>query len=230
MSKTKMRHRFESELEVLEERLLGLGSLARTALADAVTALMHNHTSASELVIVRDDNVDSAYHVIEEQALELLALQTPVASELRTVAAALRVGRHFERIGDEAVSIAKLALAADALPPSERMLRIIDDMGTRTLEMVDGALQALAERDADRAPSFVEADDAVDALHQDIFWEVIADRDDPRRLEWGMRMHQVSRHLERAADHAVDVAEEVAFMVTGKLRRLPDDRAIEHLE
>lgn len=230
MAEITIRPRFEAELRSLEARVGDMAVAARTALELALQALAENEVELCAVVIDGDDEIDEEYRDVERSVLQLLALQTPVASDLRLVVAILHVNQHLERIADMAVNIAKLVRAAAPLPRSARVARLLQQMGERALTMLDESMRAFRERDTQLSETLPVMDEPVDELHQRVFREIVATAGDPERLEWGVRMHQVSRHLERVADHAVDIAEQVWFVVAGEMHDFSDERAVLHLE
>ena len=179
-----------------------------------------------------DDEVDQLYLDIERRILGLFALQTPVASDLRLLTALLHINLHLERIADQAVNLAKITKLADGLPPNPTVLQHLGEMGALALGMVGAAMHALARRDLDLARSLPELDDPLDRLNRGMLQQVLAASDDQQRLEWGIRMYVVSRQIERVGDNAVDIAEQVAFLVTGEFREFTDAShpEIEHPE
>ena len=169
--------------------------------------------------------VDRLYLDVERRILSLFALQTPVASDLRLLTALLHVNLHLGRIADQAVNLAKITCLVEGLPPNPGMLRGLQDMGRLALGMVSTAMDALARRDLELARRLPELDRGMLPL-------VLDTSDDKPVLEWGVRMYVVSRQLERIGDNAVDIGEQVAFLVTGQFREFTDAShpEIEHPE
>ena len=172
--------------------------------------------------IAGDDALDATYLDIEQRILDLLATQTPVATDLRLVSAILHANMHLERIGDQAVNIAKITKATLDLPSSETVVTQLREMGEICGSMSRTSLEAFARRDADLAETLPEMDDPIDRLNRNMYREVVALAGDSRALEWGIRMNVVSRQLERVGDNAVDIGELVAFLVTGEFREFTD--------
>jgi phosphate transport system protein len=158
--------------------------------------------------------------------------RTPVASDLRLLTALLHINLHLERIADQAVNMAKITKLADGLPPNPTVLQHLEEMGALALGMVGAAMAALARRDLELARSLPELDDPIDRLNRGMLRQVLAASDDKRMLEWGIRMYVVSRQIERIGDNAVDIGEQVAFLVTGEFREFTDAShpEIEHPE
>ncbi len=217
-----VRHRFHQELTDLEHELLGEGDLAARAVELAIEAMVHRDASLCRQVVADDDEVDRRYLDIEHRVLELLALQTPVAKDLRLVSAILHVNLHLERIGDQAVNVAKITLATMDLPRDEAIVAHLQEMGEISARMVRAALDAFARRDLELCLQLPAMDDPVDLLNRGMYRQVVALADDPALLEWGIRMNVVARQIERVGDNAVDIAEQVGFLLTGEFREFTD--------
>jgi phosphate transport system protein len=224
------RKRFHDELAALESEILGFGERAALAVEKAVEALARKDTALAEDVIAGDDALDATYLDVENRILGLLATQTPVASDLRLVSAIMHANLHLERIGDQAVNVAKLAKVTMDLPTSETVLSHLQEMGEVAVRLLRTALEAFARRDAELAEQLPEMDDPIDRLNRNMYREVAALAADPLLLEWGIRMNVVSRQLERVGDNAVDIGELVAFLITGQFREFTDASHPEGLE
>ena len=216
------RRHFHEELEAIELDLLALGELAERALGLSVEILTSRDEEAARRVIAGDDEIDERYLDIERRWLELLALQTPVAGDLRLVSAIMHANLHLERIGDMAVNIAKIAMATRQQPGNQTILTNLREMADVVRPMIRTALDAFVRRDLALAQSLPSMDDPVDRLNRGMYREVAACAGDPDMLEWAIRMMVVSRQLERAGDHAVDIAEQVAFLLTGEFHEFSD--------
>src|SRR6266516_3139700 len=216
------RKRFHDELSALESEILGLGERAALAVANAVDALVRKDAALAEQVVAEDDALDATYLDIEQRILNLLATQTPVASDLRLVSAILHANLHLERVGDQAVNIAKIAKVTMDLPASPIVVSHLEEMAEVVAAMLRTAMEAFARRDAEMAEKLPEMDEPVDRLNRNMWREVAALAGDPHALEWGIRMNVVSRQLERVGDHAVDIGEQVAFLLTGEFREFTD--------
>jgi phosphate transport system protein len=225
---TETRKRFHEELAALEEGILGLGRRVELAVQRAMQALVVRDPALVEQVIAEDDEVDGAFMDIEQRILGLLATQTPVASDLRLVSAILHSNLHLERVGDMAVNIAKIARVTMELPSNEIVVSHLVEMGEVVEAMLRTAMEAFARRDLELAQSLQEMDDPVDRLNRNMYREVAALAADPQMLEWGLRMNVVSRQLERVGDHAVDIGEQVAFLLTGEFREFTDASHPDH--
>jgi phosphate transport system protein len=216
------RKKFHEELGALELEVLAMGELAETAIARSVDALQRRDAELATAVIAADDEIDDKYLDVEHRTLQVLALQTPVASDLRLLSAILHINMHLERIGDTAVNIAKISLAVADLPTSAAIMSHIREMGDVVRPMIRTAMQAFSTRDLDLCLRLQEMDDPVDRLNLGMYREVLALASEPSVLEWGLRMNVVARWLERVGDHAVDIAEQVGFLLTGEFREFTD--------
>lgn len=216
------REHFHEQLERVELQLLSMGELASTAIQRSVEALIQHDDEAAERVIQDDDPIDDLYLEIDHDVLEMLALQSPVASQLRLVSAILHSCLHLERIGDQAVNIAKLYLASRDLPPSQTLLQQLDEMGSLVVNMIRTVMEALRTRDLELCFKLPKMDDPVDRLNRATHLEALKLADDPRALDWGLHMNLAARALERVGDNAVDIAEQVGFLITGEFREFTD--------
>jgi phosphate transport system protein len=216
------RQRFHSELTSLESELAEMGMRAAEAVRLAVESLIRRDRDRADAVVAGDDPVDEAYLDIERRILDLLALQTPVASDLRLVSAILHINLHLERVGDQAVNVAKICLATLDLPKSPVILSHLAEMGDVVSRMVRTAIEAFERRDLELCLKLPEMDDPVDLLNRGMYLEVVKLADDPALLEWGIQMNVVARALERVGDNAVDIGEQVSFLLTGEFREFTD--------
>jgi phosphate transport system protein len=217
-----MRVGFQEELEQLEASLHEEGTLVLRALRGALTALVHHDADLADEVIAFDDEVDDRYIAIEEGIQNLLARQTPVASDLRLVLAVLHVNVHLERIADYCVTIAKLVKLAPAVAPDRLFIEAFEEMGTRAEEMIRVALESFADRALDRAELLVDLDELIDRANRRFVQHVLSFGRDAMLREWGLRMILVSRCFERIGDHAVDIGERTAYLATGEFREFTD--------
>jgi phosphate transport system protein len=218
-----VRVHYQEELEHLEARALDGLDLVVAAVDRTVEAIHHQDIELAELVIADDDVIDGRYLEIHQSILTLLATQAPVATDLRLIAALLHVMKNIERMGDQCVNIAKLIPIAGHEPPAdERMLRNLVTMGGAIRAEIRQAKRSFADRNVDMARDLVRQDDVVDNLNRECFQLAIEIGDDHDRREWAMTMLLVARALERIGDNAVDVGEQVAFVVTGLFREFED--------
>jgi phosphate transport system protein len=211
---------FLEELESLRSQLLEMGSVADSMVAQSIEALTRQDTSLAEEVIRRDDEVDSKDLAIEMECMRLLALQQPLARDLRLVGSAMKVITDLERIGDHAVDIAKIArkLARDTF---FKQLVDLPHMADRVRFMLHNAMYALVNHDIDLVEKVIAADDEVDDLFHKIREELhTAMGRDPNLVVQGSYLLFVAHYLERVADHAVNIAERVYYVETGSMTHL----------
>ena len=186
-------------------------------------ALHHQDIELASIVILDDDRLDGRYLEVHQGILSLLALQAPVASDLRTVAALLHVIKHAERMGDQCVNIAKMLPLSGHEPPTDaETLDKIEQMGRIVRSEVEQSKQAFSLRDVELAEDLVRQDEQVNCLNREIFRRAVEIGTDADTREWAMTMMLVSRALERIGDNAVDIGEQVAFVVTGLFREFSD--------
>jgi phosphate transport system protein len=194
-----------------------------TALDRTLEALRHQDIELAAIVVNDDDRLDGRYLEVHQGILSLLALQAPVASDLRTVAALLHVIKAAERMGDQCVNIAKLLPVVGYEPPLEPALQErIMRMGALARSEVSQAKQAFELRDVDVAEDLVRQDAEVNKLNREVFRMAVDMGTDADRREWAMTMTHVARAIERIGDNAVDIGEQVAFVVTGLFREFSD--------
>lgn len=218
-----MRISFTEELAQLEASLQEEGDLVLRALRSSLNALARGDEELADEVINFDDQVDARYIQIEEGVQSLLARQTPVAADLRLVLAVLRINLHLERMADYCVTVAKLTKLMGGLNVSgDAIVRSIEDMGQRAEQMIRVAMAAFSERDATKAGTLVELDELIDRANRNAIEDVLSLGDSPEEREYGLRMLIVSRCVERIGDHAVDIGEQVIYLVTGEFRELSD--------
>ena len=216
------RRRFHEELAALERDIPAMEELAQSAVGSSVDALVRRDANLARQVIADDDEIDRRYLDIERRVLDILALQTPVASDLRLVFVVMHINLHLERIGDQAVNVAKLALATMDLPSDPTILSHLQEMADVVGRMLRTAIEAFVQRDLELCLKLPEMDDPVDQLNRGMYRQVVRLASDPQRLEWGIRMNVVARQLERVGDNAVDIAEQVGFLLTGEFREFTD--------
>ncbi|HZB76473.1 MAG TPA: phosphate signaling complex protein PhoU [Solirubrobacteraceae bacterium] len=217
------RLQFQEELGRLETQALGALDLVVMTLDRTLEALHHRDIELAAIVIQDDDRIDGRYLEVHQGILSLLALQAPVASDLRVVAALLHVIKHAERMGDQCVNIAKLLPISGTEPPiDEAIQNKIERMGALARSEVSQAKQAFLLRDVALAEDLVRQDEELNQLNKEIFQRAVECGTDPDVREWAMTMMLVARALERIGDNAVDVGEQVAFVVSGLFREFSD--------
>jgi phosphate transport system protein len=213
---------FHESLEQIEMNLLSMGELAGTSVQRSVEALVQHDDAKAQTVIDDDDAVDELYLKIDSDVLSVLALQSPVAADLRLISAIMHCNLHLERVGDQAVNVAKLYLRTKGESGSETMRQQLEEMGTLVVSMLRTAMEAFGRRDLDLAFKVPTMDDPVDRLNRATHLEALKLADDPRSLDWGLHMNMAARALERVGDNAVDIAEQVGFLLTGEFREFTD--------
>jgi phosphate transport system protein len=217
------RQHFQEELRDLEVQALGGIDLVVKTMDRTLEALEHQDIELASIVIHDDDRIDGRYLEVQQGILSLLALQAPVASDLRTVAALLHVIKHVERMGDQCVNIAKMLPVVGFEPPKdEQLLSTIFKMGRLARSQVGQCKQAFLLRDVAVAEDLVRQDLEINRLNRCVFSRAVEVGTDADRREWAMSMMLVARALERIGDNAVDIGEQVAFVVTGEFREFSD--------
>jgi phosphate transport system protein len=173
-------------------------------------------------VVKDDDLVDETYLGIESRILTLLALQAPVAADLRLASAIMHSNLHIERMGDLCVNIAKFVMNRQPYPPDSPMVTRLNEMGGRAAEMLDTALSAFTQRSIDLAELLPVKDNVLDRLNRGMLGDLQQYAGDSRSFEWAINLVLVARYLERIGDHAVDIGEQISFLVTGVFREFTD--------
>ncbi len=210
------RHHFEEEMQALRNRLLNMGALVEERVHDATHALIERRLDTAERIITSDQDVNELQIEIDERCLRLLALQQPMASDLRLITAAMKINADLERIGDQAVNIAEQAVRILAHPPLKPMIDL-PRMAQIAEKMTRESLDAFVRKDAKLARAILARDDEVDQLKDQVFRVLLTYMmADPGTIERALGLILVSRHLERIADHATNIAEDVIFVVEAK--------------
>ncbi len=213
---------FQEELDQLEASLQEEGALVLRVLRGALNALGSRDVELADEVIAFDDDVDRLYQRIEADIESLLARQTPVATDLRLVLALLHTNLHLERMADYAVTIAKLTKLVADVQGDPGLVQSLEEMGERAEQMISVALDSLANRDLASAESLVDLDELIDRSNRRFVERVVEVVGEPGLREWVLRMVLVSRTLERIGDHAVDIGEQVAYLLTAEFREFTD--------
>jgi len=211
-----VRREFDAELQDLKKKLLVMGSLVQTMLADSLTALVTRDTPLATSVDARDNEVDRMEIAVDELAVRIIALRQPAASDLRLIIAALKIIKDVERIGDIAVNVAERVIELNAEPqlkPYIDLPRMVDAVQA----MIRDSLDAFVNDDAELAQKVLDADEFVDNLNVQMFNELLTIMlSDTKTINRATRLIFISKYLERAADHATNVAEEVIFAIQGR--------------
>jgi phosphate transport system protein len=210
------RHHFEQDLQALKNRLLNMGAMVEERVHQAIQALMARDLLAVERIVSGDQEVNDLQIEIDDRCLKLLALQQPMATDLRLITAAMKINADLERIGDQAVNIAEQAVKILSLPPLKPLIDL-PRMAEAAERMTRDSLDAFVRRDVALARSILRRDDEVDQLKDQVFRVLLTYMmADPGTIERALSLILVSRHLERIADHATNVAEDVIFVVEAK--------------
>jgi phosphate transport system protein len=207
---------FQEELAQLKERLLAMGGLAEEAVRRAVDGLARRDPAAIERVSTGDEPINDAHVDIDDRCFRLLALQHPLAADLRMILAAVKINSDLERVGDLAVNIAEASRRYLSHPPVKPLIDL-PRMGAIAQQMLREALDAFVRRDVEAARAVCEEDDQLDQLKTQIFRELISYMlASPATIEPALDLILISRHLERIGDHATNIAEDVIFMVSAR--------------
>jgi phosphate transport system protein len=213
------RHQFHESLRELEQQTLGGLDMVVEQLDRALESISDQNVELAELIVADDDRIDGRYLEVHQGVLSLLALQTPVAGDLRIVAALLQVIRCIERMGDQCANIAKLvSLSGDDAPKDAAIVGIIERMGQLARSLVVEANEAFATRNVALAQDLVRLDGEINRLNREMINRAVDIGDDLEVREWAMFMILVARCLERIAGNTVDIAEQTVFVVTGLFR------------
>jgi phosphate transport system protein len=217
-----IRVNFAEELEIAESGLMAEGRIVLQQLERVLEALGRRDHELAATVIKEDDRVDEIYLATETRVLNLLALQSPVAGDLRLVNAILHSNVHIERVGDLCVNIAKFVHNSPPFPSNSPMLTRLQEMGMRAGELLETALRAFAERDGELAEELPVKDNVLDRLNRGMLEDLKEYAGDEKSFEWAVNLILVARYLERMGDHAVDIGERTAYLVTGVMREFTD--------
>ena len=212
---------FDQELTILQDDLLLMGSMVEKALAKAMDALRNRDMQAAREVVRDDDIIDDKQVEIEDRCIHVIATQTPVARDLRYLVAVLQISAELERMADYAEGIGKISLMMGDEPPLKPLIDI-PRMADKTIDMLRRSLDALVERDLVVANQVCDDDDEVDALYDQVFRELLTYMiEDPKNIKRATYLLWVAHDLERVADRATNIAEQVLFLVTGSKKKAP---------
>ncbi len=217
------RSHYQEELERLEASALEGLDMVNSALDRTLEAIEHQDVELAQIVVADDDRIDGRYLEVHQSLITLLATQSPVATDLRLISALLHVLKNVERMGDQCVNICKvIPLTGNEPPADEEMVELILTMGKHVRSIDNQAKRAFEDRDIELARDLVRQDDVVDNLNRECFRLALEIGDDADRREWAMTMLLAARAIERIGDNAVDIGEQVAFVVTGLFREFED--------
>jgi phosphate transport system protein len=210
------KRRFADELDRLKQRLLTMGGLAEDRVRLSVSGLVEREPAVMTAVIDGDHEINRLQLEIDDRCFKLLALYQPMAGDLRSIVAAVKINSDLERVGDLAVNIAEAALRYIAHPPV-KVLVDIPRMAALAQAMLHDALDAFVSHDLAAAQSVLDRDDTLDALKNQLFRELLTYMlGEPRSIEPALDLILISRHLERVGDHATNIAEDVIFIVAAR--------------
>jgi phosphate transport system protein len=223
-----VRATFEQRLDGLEAKLAQMGQVVRSQLDRTLEALASSDTSLADEEILRDKLVDTTYFEVEEENLRTLALEAPVAKDLRLVAGILHLNSHIERMGDLCVNMARFVRIGAGYQPIPEIQATLAEMGEHARKLVAAAFDCFANRDIELAERLPIMDQPLDELNEFVFHQLeqLADERGTPPGPWASRMVLVARYLERIGDHSVDIGEQVVFIVTGEVRELVPPKAV----
>lgn len=222
-----IRSHFHSELDQLSQAILEVAARAERMVEMAVEAVATADLGLARQVIDEDLLIDQSYLDSHNKWVNLMARQQPMGGDLRLMSVLLHLNVTLERTGDQCVNIAKMAQVTDGLPRAERIVEQLREMGDLVRPMIRTAVGAFVRRDPEEARRLPAMDEPVDRINRNMYREVVACGGHPKLLEWAARMMMVSRALERVGDQAVDVAEQVVFLVTGDYSEFDEEALAE---
>jgi phosphate transport system protein len=212
----------DQALDRLEAQLQEEGQRVVSAVQGAVRALGERDAELADEVIAFDDEIDAMFLEVQNGIQSTLALQTPVARDLRLLLAMLHINLLLERTADGCVTVAKLSKLVHDAEPDAALLEVLVEMGERAEDMVRVALDSFAQRDLTGAESLVERDDLIDRANRRFVERLVDLMAEPELREWGLRMVVAARTIERIGDRAVDIGEQTAYLLTAQFREFSD--------
>ncbi|HVS86184.1 MAG TPA: phosphate signaling complex protein PhoU [Gaiellaceae bacterium] len=212
----------DTELDAIEAQLQEEGQRVLSAIHGATRAMQERDVELADEVIAFDDEIDRLFLEVESGIQALLALQTPVARDLRLLLAMLHINLLLERSADGCVTIAKLMRLVASVDPDPALVEVLVEMGERAEEMLRVALDSFAKRDLAEAESLVELDELIDRANRRFVERLVDVMSEEEMREWGLRMVVVARTIERIGDRAVDIGEQTAYLLTAQFREFTD--------
>ena len=210
------REDFERNLKGLEDDVVQLSSRVENAIFKSIEALKERDITASQKVVDDDDVIDEEQQAIEDRCIDLIALEAPMAGDLRVLIAAMMVANELERMGDYAEGIAKISVSMGNLPPLKPLIDI-PRMADKSVEMLRRSTQAFVSRDVESATAVLLADDEVDDIYEQVYRELLTYMmADPSTIQRATYLLWVAHDLERVADRTTNIAERVIYLVTGE--------------
>lgn len=222
------RTHFHAHLEELEQQIHHIGDRAHDLIQQAVRALVDSDLDAAKAVIGQEPVIEESYLAVHDRWFHLIATQQPMGADLRLMSVLLHMNVTLKRTGDQALNIAKLAELTHRLPGSRRMADQIQEMGDRVRPMLRSAIEAFIRRDTGLAARLADMDEPVDRLNKGMYREVVALGAEPQLLEWATHAMMAARALERIGDQAVDIGEQVVFLVTGEFHDFDTAALLDH--
>ena len=208
---------FEMNLTLVQEEIIQLSSMVEKAIYKSVDALKKRDVEASQQVIDEADLIDLKQQALEERCIELIAVESPIAGDLRILISAMMIANELERMGDYAEGIAKISVSMGNLPPLKPLIDI-PRMAEKAVVMLRNSTQAFISRDVDLASNVVASDDEVDDLYNQVYRELLTYMlEEPGSIQRATYLLWVSHDLERVADRATNIAERVIYLVTGQM-------------
>ena len=210
------REDFERNLKLVQDEVVQLSSMVEKAIFKSIDSLKRRDLGASQQVIDEDDIIDAKQEAIENRCIDLIALESPMAVDLRVIIAAMMVANELERMGDYAEGIAKISLAMGELPPLKPLIDI-PRMADKAVDMLRRSIESYVNRDIVTAKGGFHDDDEVDEMYEQVYRELLTYMmRDPTTIQRATYLLWVSHDLERVADRTTNIAERVMFLVTGK--------------
>jgi len=212
-----MERHFDKELDGLKTSLIKMGSLAEEAVRLSIKALIENDPALAHKVIQEEERINSLEIEIDNAIVDILALQQPVAIDLRLILAAQKINNDLERIGDHAVNIAESVITIQSYDDRQQLI-FIPKMAELAEQMLRDALDSFVHNDPQLGMSVLEHDDTIDDLNRNVFHRSVENmKNNQRTIEMGMHLTRISRNIERIADLATNIAEEVIFIAQAKI-------------
>ena len=212
------REDFERNLKDVEDDVVQLSSIVEKAIFKSIEALKERDINASQKVVDDDDVIDEKQQAIEDRCIDLIALEAPMAGDLRVLIAAMMVANELERMGDSAEGIAKISVSMGNLPPLKPLIDI-PRMADKSVDMLRRSTQAFVNRDVESATAVLLADDEVDDIYEQVYRELLTYMmADPSTIQRATYLLWVAHDLERVADRTTNIAERVIYLVTGETK------------
>tara|TARA_B100001245_G_scaffold151225_1_gene113153 strand:- start:94 stop:753 length:660 start_codon:yes stop_codon:yes gene_type:complete len=212
------REDFERNLKDVEDDVVQLSSMVEKAIFKSIEALKERDINASQKVVDDDDVIDEKQQAIEDRCIDLIALEAPMAGDLRVLIAAMMVANELERMGDYAEGIAKISVSMGNLPPLKPLIDI-PRMADKSVDMLRRSTQAFVNRDVEAATAVLLADDEVDDIYEQVYRELLTYMmADPSTIQRATYLLWVAHDLERVADRTTNIAERVIYLVTGETK------------